>query len=262
MQRGLSLLRHAWALGVLSPWLVGCSIVNGSGVIEEDTIQVDTSGVKELVVCCGFEVRAALGTKDEVTVRTDDNLIDEVVVDVVGDRLELRWRDDQAIYEPSRGVRFELEVPELERLETSGGAMVEFGVVEGDELKVEQSGGGETRFERLAVTELEVQTSGGGHFEALDLRADRVRLESSGGGSTELGGICAEFSADVSGGGSLEAEDFETETTELSLTGGGSASLTVTERLSGDASGGSSVSVRGGAEVDLALSGGSTVDED
>lgn len=246
----------------LSPVLFGCTIMNGSGVTEETTREVDTSGVKELVVCCGFEVQAVLGSSEEVTIETDDNLTDEVLVRVVEDRLELSWRDDQVIYNPSRAVRFELELPELERLETSGGSLVDFGPVEGRDVTVDQSGGGTTRFDRLHATNLVIGTSGGGRFEALDVAASTLRLMSSGGGETELAGTCPDLFAEVSGGGHLLAGDLETETTELQLSGGGSAALTVTERLSGEASGGSRVTIRGGGEVDLDLSGGSSVEED
>ena len=250
------------AVGGLAPLLLGCTIMNGSGTPEQETRAVDTSGVKELVVCCGFEVQAALGTSEDVTVETDDNLLDEVVVHVVEDRMELRWRDDQVIYSPSHGVRFELELPELVRLETSGGSTVDFGPVEGHAITVDQSGGGSTHFDAIRATSLIVGTSGGGHFEAPELTVETLRLLSSGGGQTELGGTSPEFFADVSGGGSLLAGQLTTERTELFLSGGGSADLHVTESLTGEASGGSRVTLQGGAEVELDLSGGSSVDED
>lgn len=265
------------ALGSLALGLVaqGC-IEHGSGVSAERTVEIDTAGVDQLSVCCGFQVHGEQGTDDpgeggagpggagpadstEVRISADDNLIDHVLVQVIDRTLVLGWRDDGVVHDPGVPVTIELTLPELTRLDASGGSHVEFGPLESTDLAVSSSGGGFVRFESLLAESVLVDASGGGRLELPDLEAADLVLSSSGGGVTELGGTCPELTLDVSGGGQVLAFELETETTHMSLSGGGIAELNVTESLTGGASGGSQVSVRGGGEVSLDLSGGSTV---
>lgn len=241
--------------------LPGCASIGGSGVIEELTYEVEHQSITRLSVCCGFEVHVEQGTSDQVSLRGDDNLIPEVVVGVEGSTLEVRWYDEKAVYRPSQPMVVELEVPELEDLQVSGGAHVEFGPVATAAIVISNSGGSTTRFESLDATDVELDVSGGGFFTIQSLAADSVSLLSSGGATVELTGTSPAFGADVSGGGVLEVRALDVTDAHVLLSGGSTAELQVSGELTGDFSGGSSAVVSGGASVDVVLSGGSTLTE-
>lgn len=250
----------AAALTLLSIALLpGCRIVNGSGNPDEKTIEIDSEGVDTIEVASGLEVHAEIGTSQMVRLAGDDNLLDEVSVRVVEHSLQIDWVDTNAIYGPTEPMVIEVEVPELEVIHSSGGATVLVGPLETPSLVLESSGGGTTRFESLTCPDVSLSTSGGGATVVEALSGEEFHLASSGGGRWELEGTATTMSIDMSGGGVLEAFELDASDVSLSMSGGGNAELSVSGSISGAASGGSVIVVRGEPEQNVSLSGGSTL---
>ena len=248
------------ALATLSLALLpGCRIVNGSGNSDEKTIEVDSDGVDTIEVASGLEVHAEIGTSHSVRIAGDDNLIDEVSVKVLDHSLKIDWIDTNAVYGPTEPMVIQVEVPELEVVRSSGGATVVVGDLETPSLSLESSGGGETRFESLVCPDVSLSTSGGGDTVIEALSGEELRVSSSGGGIWELAGTATAMFIDMSGGGNLEASELEVSEVNLSMSGGGRAELSVSDTITGAASGGGVIVVHGDPEQSVSLSGGSTL---
>jgi hypothetical protein len=122
-------------------------------------------------------------------------------------------------YSTSRGVEVNIVTPSLEAIELSGGAVGTVTAVATERFTATVSGGAELRATG-AVTS--------------------VSLEASGGGRAYLGGLTAT-------------------TAQVDVSGGAHGEVLASDRVSGSASGGGSLSVRGGAQVDVDVSGGASV---
>jgi hypothetical protein len=194
-----------------------------------------------------------------VRIAGDDNLIDEVSVKVLGHSLKIDWIDDSAVYGPTEPMVVEVEVPELEVIHSSGGATVLVGALDTPSLTFESSGGGSTRFESLASPDVRLSTSGGGETVVEALSTEELHVSSSGGGIWELAGTATAMFIDMSGGGNLEASELEVSEVNLSMSGGGRAELSVSDTITGAASGGGVIVVHGDPEQSVSLSGGSTL---
>jgi hypothetical protein len=115
---------------------------------------------------------------------------------------------------------------------------------------------------RLTVTVprlVGVDLSGGsvGTVRALD--ADVFAVELTGGAELTATGTVRELSLLASGGSRARLEGLGAESAEIEVSGGGDARLAATERVAGDASGGSTVQVTGGASIEVEATGGSDV---
>jgi len=240
---------------------VGCRVSNGSGNPGEETRELDLEAVREVSVCCGFELTLTLGTSDSVRVEGDDNLIDNVAFDRVGNRLEIEWDDPGLIYVPTAAMHITLELEELSKLEVSGGSMVNVGAQTTDgPLSVDLSGGSRGSVVSSEAGSVTLGLSGGSQLEIGEVTAEEVSLDVSGGSQLEISaGATPTLVALVSGASQLRVSDFASVDATVDISGGSTVQLQASGNVTGAVSGGSQFDVSGGAEVDVENSGGSTV---
>jgi hypothetical protein len=115
---------------------------------------------------------------------------------------------------------------------------------------------------RLTVTApriVGVSLSGAAVGTVDGLSADAFDVELTGGAELTASGTTAELKLVASGGSSAHLGSLAAETATVELTGGCDAELAATDRVGGEASGGSTLRVDGGAAVDVDASGGSEV---
>lgn len=85
----------------------------------------------------------------------------------------------------------------------------------------------------------------GADLNAIDLDATRLRLESSGSGHAELIGAVETLSVEATGSGTRNAQDLLTHHLELQTVSDGNTWVTVSESITGEATGGGDVNVFG-----------------
>lgn len=162
--------------------------------------------------------------------------------------LRTEVKDGVLVIEPSdvrvgarRRVGIAVTTPRLDSVKASGGVRVTV-----------ESGAGRT---------LAVRASGGVVFSAKGLELEGLELDASGGALLELSGRAAELRAELSGGVDLDARHLSADRVALDASGGCTASVNAKESLSGSASGGVNVEVRGRPRKALVkTSGGSGVE--
>jgi hypothetical protein len=228
-------------VGALGVFLAaGCSLqtVRGSGNIIREAR--GAHGFTRIEACCGMEIKLTQEDRFSLELEGDDNLLEEIETLVRGDTLVVRYLRDQAAYLPTRGIQVYLSMPEIER--------------------VELSGGGELRSDRLQADFLSIQMSGGSHAFIDFLLAGSLDVEISGGGSIRLaGGEVGRQTVDLSGGSGIFARDLKTQDTVIQISGGGQGEVWATELLDADLSGGSQLEYYGHPRVAEETSGGSTL---
>ena len=234
---------------------LGCEVEEGSGVIVSR--QRSIPELSRVSVCCGFEVDFKIGEEPELVVKTDDNLIDEVEVEVDDGLLEIEWDDEPFFYSPSQPVRLELTLPRLTRFYGSGGMQLRADDVSSEGLVIDLSGGSRAHMSQVWVDDLRVTESGGSRIEFDLISAKRTVVDSSGGSIFEAQGLSSRLFSTVSGGGKLRAADLIADHVKLDLSGGSYAAVTALSTLDAEASGGSVIELSGDPERDVDLSGGS-----
>jgi Putative auto-transporter adhesin, head GIN domain len=197
-------LRHAvTALGVVL-LLAGCVVdtersdKEGSGVEAAQTREVDLfdrvslSGEADVVV--------TVGEGQTVTVRGDDNLLDDVETDVDDETLEISDREGVNL-EPNAGITVEVRVEDLEEIELSGAGNVSAEGIRGDAFRVDVSGAGNVEATG-EVDRVDAEMSGAGNIRLAELVAKHAIAEISGAGDIDLYAT-ESLSASVSGAGSI-----------------------------------------------------------
>lgn len=215
----------------------GCGgvVLSPSGDVAEEV--VDVEGVDELGVGGGFAVTAHRGDAAQMRLRADDNLLANLDVDVARSRATVGFDGWLVLGGGTPELRF--EVPELRRLDASGGTRVDLG-------------------DGLTAAAFTASLSGGSRLQG-QAHADEVTIRSSGGSRVDLDGEVEAVAIRVSGGGELDLTGLPAQRCEVDASGGSQVRLACAEALDVTASGGSDVHYDGDPTVSADLSGGSRV---
>ncbi len=208
----------------------------GSGVTR--TVSFDVESFDELDVSDGFDVEVIVGDGPAtVEVTVDDNLVDDLDVGIDGDRLKIGW--DRGRRTPEVSPTAVVTMPSLSRLDASGAAQVS---VEG-----------------LDVDRLSVDTSGAA---GTDLEGTIAQLTFDGSGASDLRvlGSVDQATLDLSGAASADLTEAELGTAEVDLSGGSRVEFGPLDRVEGELSGGSVLSVPDGVDASVDTSGGASIE--
>lgn len=126
---------------------------------------------------------------------------------------------------------------------------------------VSASGGSHVEAEATDTDEFDAEASGGAVLTVRGVDARKVEAEASGGSRVKLSGRAHEMDAEASGGAEVLAFDVKgMKTLDAEASGGSRVEADVSERVSGDASGGSTIRlVSRPGKSDVETSGGARV---
>ncbi|MFP4377980.1 MAG: head GIN domain-containing protein [Spirochaetales bacterium] len=235
----LGIVLVASATSAFAGGVVESVSTRGSG--ELVSREFDFDDFTDVEVGYNFEVTVRQSDSYRVAVTTDDNIMELL-------RIEQRGREVE--FELQRGVNInpttveiEILMPELRSISLSGSS-------EGS-VTMELDGGS-----------FDADLSGSSELRGR-LAAERVFLSLSGSSTVDLQGGADELEVDASGSSEVELYDFPVTRADASLSGASDLFVTVSEELSVDASGASTVRYRGNpGRVEADTSGGSSVREE
>jgi hypothetical protein len=209
--------------------------IEGSGNIITEERAV--SGFDRLTLSGFGEVSVQQGDEESLTVSTDDNIMPYIRTRVRNKTLILDFDDKGRFrsYNPSDGVKFNLVVKDLSRIDISGAGSFEVNELETERLLVDLSGAGS----------LEIGT----------LTADELVIRQSGAGTVFVSGQVKGQELTHSGVGSYHAADLESETAIIDISGAGTATLWATESLDIEISGLGNVIYYGNPRIIQSISG-------
>jgi hypothetical protein len=182
----------------------------------------------------------ALGEKQTLKIKTDDNIMPLIKTDVSGKKLTISHGKHYL-----RPTVFEvfITVNNLEDVVISGSGNVR----------------GQDRFMADAFY---TEISGSGD---VDLEVETGRLESriSGSGSIRLSGKAEDYTVSISGSGEINAFDVQAKTVSVKISGSGNCRVYVTESLDAKISGSGDVYYKGRPRINTKISGsGSLISRD
>jgi hypothetical protein len=135
--------------------------------------------------------------------------------------------------------------------------------VEGDVLKIRGTQGYSTSEGVTATVVLldlnGISLSGGSEGRADGLNAQHLDVAVSGGAGLTASGTAVDVSVDASGGAHVDLRGLQSKAIKIEISGGATANLNAVDDVSGSASGGAHVAVSGGANLNVATSGGAEV---
>ncbi|MFO7616878.1 MAG: head GIN domain-containing protein [Bacteroidales bacterium] len=231
------------AIALLTTTLVSCEsyiapAIRGTGpTVQADLIMDPFVGFVSAIAANIFITQ---GEDQLVTVKAQDNIIDNLCLEVVNGTWIIRYEVPVIHADP---VTIYITVPRLEQVGLSGSGNIT----------------GTTPFTESNVLDLAISGSGIIELESVS-RSLEILL--SGSGSFKLKGGTEDCFIRISGSGSINAFDLATEEAEVIISGSGNSYLAVSDFLKVLISGSGSVYYKSNPVVDATISGSGRVVKD
>lgn len=157
----------------------GCG-KKGSGNVVEETREVDA--FHTIDVKGAAQLKASIGPKHKVVVKTDDNLIDIVETTVTDGVLTIGTKKS---YSTSSGLVVTVVTPELRALTVSGAAKAEVSGIAGASFSIDVSGAASVKADGKAAR-VTIDVSGSARVDTTGLASENVKVDSSGAASVKV----------------------------------------------------------------------------
>ncbi len=185
----------------------------------------------------GLDVFVVQGDKESVTVEADENLQDNIITEVRGDKLVVKIED---------------------RIRRAKAMSVYITLVDVNKIHISSGCDFETK-STIKVQELEIEVSSGANAN-LDIHADKLSCSVSSGADADLWGTANYFYAKASSGSDLDAHKLTAKICKAKASSGADVTVNATEEIDASASSGGDVSYYGNpTKVDVNTSSGGDV---
>lgn len=239
----------------------------------KDFERIKLSGDASLVVEQGKEV--------SVRAFGEPNILERVSAKVRNGQLHLTVRSGFHLFDFNSPVKFQVLMPQLKAIESSGSGDVVvksleveelrydqtgsgrfgFGEFAGEELFVNMRGSGDAQGRRVQSEELKVDIRGSGDFTLREVETEELDISIFGSGDVvfQRGRVADRIKISIKGSGDVDLSEVVTPSAKVSIYGSGTAQLYVEEELDVNIYGSGDVYYKGNAEVNSKVRGsGST----
>jgi hypothetical protein len=232
------MLCAVWPL-LLVTFVSGCGLpfgpsLRGSGIARTEAREV--APFSEIEIGGTVQLDAEVGPENSLVVTTDDNILPYVVTVVEGERLRI-YIDSPC--STKLGIKVTATAPVLRALEASGASKAMVSGITGEQFKLEVSGA--SRCELAGDAEL-------------------VDVSLSGASQSKIAGTAKQLKVESSGASRLDAKGLNAAIVVAELNGASNSHVHVTDQLTANVSGASTLQYDGQPEkVIKHTSGASTV---
>jgi hypothetical protein len=245
MSKGGRLLALLLVFGMIVPSIAGCtfstvggSVVTGSG--RTTTKDYDFSGFTKVNVGSAFQTDIKQGQGYSTSVTIDDNLVDYLDVRVDGDTLTIGLKPRLSLGFRNTTLKAAITMPDLQGLDLSGATRTNV-----------------TGFSNTLPAN--VQVSGASQLRG-GYTTGQMRLQASGASTVELVGSTGALDIEASGASTVRFDNLKSTDTNVRASGASNVTVNPSGRLTGDASGASTVAYVGNpTTVQVNTSGASNV---
>ncbi|MEN8615381.1 head GIN domain-containing protein [Dehalogenimonas sp. THU2] len=226
----------------------------GRGPVE--TRNFEFSGFTRIVAATAFDVEVVLSSDFSVTVTTNENLFEYMDLQQNGDTLTVQLRSGSYSF---ASLKARITMPDLFSLEVSGassGQVSDFNFSHALTLKA--SGASSIDLSNVRAGDVEMEISGASRVRG-GIETDHGRINLSGASTVDLAGNGRNYELTASGASNATLRNFTTDNTKVVFSGASSGSVNSDGQLDVSLSGASSLRYFGNPTVgDVDVSGGSS----
>jgi hypothetical protein len=228
----IGVLLFSMACTITLPDNVSLQQVRGSGNVVEETRTV--SGFDTVILKGVGNIFIEQGRSEGLRIEAEDNLIEHMEIEVVGDRLEIGFKNVINL-RPTKPINFYVTMIDVESIQLLGSGNINAGPITTDEL-------------RLVL-------AGSGNITAEDLDVDIVRAELPGSGDITLSGSAPRQEIRLMGSGDYEGRDLVSQEADISIAGSGNVTVDASEQLDITIAGSGTVRYIGDPQIDQNILG-------
>ena len=183
------------------------------------------------------KVSISQGDSESLNIKGSDNIVPLIKTTVQNGVLVIEMVENHHITELNNEnlLTITIMVKDLSALTLSGASLVEMDSLSTSKLAITMSGAGQARMDHLT--------------------ADTLSITLSGLGDVEIAGEATQATFNISGAGNINAPELKIQNADITVPGLGAATVWVTGQLTGEISGGGTVSYYGNPQTSTKTSG-------
>ncbi|MFT4664635.1 MAG: hypothetical protein ACI9XB_001581 [Gammaproteobacteria bacterium] len=210
--------------------------VKGEGPIVTKKLNIDD--FQNLGLGISADVILTQGPKQEVTIKGQQNIIDNIKIKVKGNSWSINFHDDASDY---KDLTIYITLPTLESISIGGSGNISStnNFNNSDDMDISIGGSGDV---------------------SLDLNAKDVDIRIGGSGKVALKGEGEDLDISIGGSGDVMAFDFTVNTCDVSSAGSGDIDLNVSDKLNVSLVGSGDVTYKGNPKVKSSIVGSGDVE--
>ncbi|CAN5921696.1 hypothetical protein BH24BAC1_BH24BAC1_13860 [soil metagenome] len=228
---------YAPALLVGALLLGGCEEVDcikGQGEVESRTLELEP--MKEVEVNGSFRVYLKQGAQQQVVVKGEPNVLNELRTNVAGDKWKIEFR---RCIRRNKPVEVYLTLPQVTSLYLNGSGQL-----------ISEN--------KLTAPNLALELNGSGVIE-LEVAANKLITKKTGSGEILLGGEAREHHLQMAGSGKVALYNLQSEDVRVKLAGSGTAEVSASQSLHVEIDGSGKVYYIGNPNLTQRISGSGKV---
>lgn len=219
-----------------------CRFINGKKIRGNGNAQTEQRSVPSfsgLSSHGAFDVVVKKGEQASVVVSADENLLQYIITEVNGDKLEIRTKKGVNL-RPSSSLQVIVTNPNYNELSSHGSGNIK----------------GENQL--TSTDKVELQLYGSGNIN-VDMTAPAVNAGISGSGNITVSGTAKQFSGTIRGSGGIHAGDLKSEEGKVEIAGSGNVEVFANNKLDVNIMGSGGVKYRGDAQINTNIAGSGSV---
>lgn len=232
------------AIAVTAVAVAGCGatlqIVTAEGSGNVITQEISVEGFDKVRIQSQFKARIIKGDEYKVTVRVDDNLVQDLDIQESGTRIVVV---DKVVRNRTLDVRLRPE-----RSYTLRNVTLEVDIVAPELAEIDASGATDVKVEGFSEREMVVRGSGAARV-AGRVDADRLTVDASGASQVHLTGTADYLNLETSGASNADLSGLAADYVDVKTSGASRAHVNATERVDAVASGASHVKYEGAGNL-------------
>lgn len=219
---------------IMAQW--GKKVVGNGNV----TIRTVNTGNYDAIRGLGsMDIHLQKGSEGTITVKTDENLQEYVIVEVVNGALKIRTKKNTYL-KTKKGIHVYVPFDDISEVSLTGSGDIDTeDTINSDDLEIKITGSGDVN---------------------LDVSANTVEATVTGSGDIEVSGNTTNLEVRVTGSGDFDGDELRSENTEASVSGSGDVSVYASKYLKARVSGSGDIRYNGNPEKrDTKASGSGTI---
>jgi hypothetical protein len=182
--------------------------ITGSGDLVTENRLI--SGVDRVELAIPAKLEIMQGSKEELTVKADDNVLPYLTTNVSGGKVVIRYQPQVQVH-PSQPPQITLTVKDLKGVQVSSSGSMQVGTITTDDF--------------------DLALSSSGSIDIQELRADKIAADLTSTGDIILRGEANKLNLDVSSSGAFQGGDLKVQEADINLSSSGKITVWVTDDL-------------------------------
>ncbi len=200
--------------------------IKGNGNVTTKTH--NTSDYNEIKVVGFMDVKLESGTEGTITVTTDENIHEYIVIESNNEVLTIKVKNKVNI-QTKKGVHVTVPFKDLDKVSLTGsGDVLTSNTIKGDTFEAELTGSGDV---------------------ILEVEATTIDTKITGSGDVKLSGKVNDLEVKVTGSGDFSGKSLESQNTQVYVSGSGDASVHASKSLKARVNGSGDVNYYGKPET-------------